>query len=188
MSASSDTYKVIAVALLIVVISVFSEITIITVLALILGGIMMLLGILNAHRPSAFLGTLVVAVGGTSSMRFTSLLDVGGILTAVAGLLLPVLLLSLHALGVESEDIKAMILRKRPAMLAILFGVLCVLSAPLATFGMSIFLPTVAMRIGTIGEISIMLVFTVAGVLFLTRHIPVRQNIEASSDIRSRSQ
>jgi hypothetical protein len=185
LTTASDVYKAIVVAILIADISVFSEVTMITLLTLVLGGIMILLGIFFLYRPSALLGTLVVAVGGASSMQFTSILDVGTVLTAFIGLLLPVLLLSLHALGVESEEIGKMAMKSRPALTAVLFGAICILSAPLVSAGISIFMPTMSMRLSTMSEIAIMLLVTVAGVLYLTRHSPTRRTIEGGSAIQS---
>ena len=181
MTTASDVYKAIVVAVLIADISVFSEVTLITLIALVLGGIMILLGIFYAYRPSAFLGTLVVAAGGASSMQLTSVLDVGEILTAFIGLLLPVLLLTLHSLGVESEEIGKMAMRSKPALFAILFGAVCILSAPLVSAGISIFMPTMSMRLSTMSEIAIMLLFTVVGTLYLTRRTPTKRIIEAGS-------
>lgn len=181
MTTASDVYKAIVVAVLIADISVFSVVTVMTLLTLILGGIMILLGIFYAYRWSAFLGTLVVAAGGASSMQLTSVLDVGAVLTAFIGLLLPVLLLTLHALGVESEEIGKMAMKTRPALFAILFGAVCILSAPLLSAGISIFMPTMAMRLSTTSEIAIMLLITAAGTLYLTRRAPTRRIIEAGS-------
>ena len=181
MTTASNVYKAIVVAVLIADISVFSEVTLITLIALVLGGIMILLGIFYAYRPSAFLGTLVVAAGGASSMQLTSVLDVGEILTAFIGLLLPVLLLTLHSLGVESEEIGKMAMRSKPALFAILFGAVCILSAPLVSAGISIFMPTMSMRLSTMSEIAIMLLFTVVGTLYLTRRTPTKRIIEAGS-------
>lgn len=180
MTARSDFYKAFVVAVLITDISVFSEVTMITMLSLVLGGIMILLGIFYAYRPSAFLGTLVVAIGGASSMQLASVLDVGAVLTAFIGLLLPVLLLTLHALGVESEEIGNMSMKARPALFALMFGGLCILSAPLVSASISIFMPTMAMRLSTISEVAIMLLATVAGTLYLTRRRPTKRIIEAS--------
>jgi len=179
-TTASDVYKAIVVAVLIADISVFSEVTILTLLAFILGGIMILLGILYAYQPSAFLGTLVVAVGGASSMQLTSVLDVGAFLTAFIGLLLPVLLLALHSLGVESEEIGKMAMRTKPALFAILFGGVCILSAPLVSAGISIFIPTMSMRLSTMSEIAVMLLVTVVGTLYLTRRTSTNRIIEAS--------
>ncbi len=180
MTTRSDIYKAVVVSVLIADISVFSEATMITLLALVLGGIMILLGIFYAYRPSALLGTLVIAIGGASSMELTSVLDVGSALTVFVGLLLPVLLLSLHALGVESEEMTKMAVATRPALLAITFGAACILSAPLASAAISIIMPTMAMRLSTTSEIAIMLLFTVVGTLYLTRRAPTKRIIEAS--------
>lgn len=182
MSRLDDAAKLLVVAVLITEISVFAEATVLTLMALALGGIMVALGSLYAYRPGAVAGLLVVATGAASSIQLDSVLEVSAILTAVLGLLLPLFVLALHALGAGQGDLKTMSARSRPAAFALLFGVACVLSAPLLIGLMGLFVPTMTMRLGGIAETAVLLLVAATGSVVLTRRMSAKRTIELARE------
>lgn len=169
--------KILVVATLLTAMSVFTEATSLTLLALVLGGVMVVFGSLYAYRAGALMGVVVVAVGAASSIQLDSVLDVSSVLTAALGLLIPVFLLTLHALGTERGDVRAMAIRARPAVLALLFGLACLMSAPVVSGLMGLVLPTMTVPLSGMAEMAIILVVAAAGTALLTMRTSARKTI-----------
>ncbi len=182
MSRIDTAAGMLIVAILLTEISVFTEATPLTLIALFLGGVMIVLGSLYSYRQGAFLGVLIVATGAASSINLESVLEVGPLLTAILGLLLPTFLLALHALRTEQGGIGLMGVRGKAAMTVLLFGVLCVFSAPLIAGLAGTALPTLTIRLSAIAEIAIMLIVTTAGGILLTRRTSARRTIALASE------
>jgi len=177
-----DAAKILLVAVMVIEMSVFAEATVLTLISLALGGIMIALGSLYAYRPGAIVGVIVVAIGAASSIQLDTVLEASAVLTAVLGLLLPLFVLALHALGAELGDLRVLPARSRHAAFALLFGVICVISAPLLTGMMSVILPTMAMRLGITAETAILLLVAAAGSVILTRRTSARRTIEPAQE------
>lgn len=173
--------KILVVATLLTAMSVFTEATPLTLVALVLGGVMVALGSLYAYRPGALIGVVVVAVGAAASIELDSILDVSSVLTAVLGLLIPLFLLTLHALGTEQGDVRVMAMRARPAVLALLFGIVCLMSAPLISGLIGLALPTMTVRFSGTAETAIILIVAAAGTILLTMRTSTRKTIGPAS-------
>jgi hypothetical protein len=177
MSRLDDAAKLLVIATLLTAMSVFTKATPLTLIALFLGGAMVALGSLYSYRPGAVLGVVIVATGVASSIHLDSVLDVSAVLTAFLGLLLPLFLLALHALGSEQWGGRILPVRGRPAIIALLFCVVCVMSAPMAIGLMSTALPTMTLRLSGTAETAIMLLAATIGSILLTRRTSARRTI-----------
>ncbi len=143
---------------------------------------MIVLGSFYWYRPGAMMGVVVVAIGAASSIQLDSVLEVGTVLTAVLGLLLPLFLLALQALGAEQGDIRVTSIRSRPALQALLFGLACVMAVPAAVGLTSFVLPTMTMRLDVTAETAILLIAAAAGSILLTRRTSARKAIGQISE------
>ena len=150
----------------------FSRLTLIPLIAMAIGGATILLGIVSSYRVASVLGLLVVITTAAASVELTSLLELGAIITAIVVLLLPILTLAWLALSAEEGDKQQVSIRRRPAIVALIFAIVCIWSAPLSVLVLSFFAPTVSMRVDILAEISIMLVATIAGAALSLRGKP----------------
>jgi len=153
-------------------IMVFSRITTLPLIAIAAGTAMVLLGIEYSYRQASFAGFLVVAVTGGASIEITSLLELSIILTAMIGLLIPILILAWLALSSEEGERQQIFVMKRPAAISLGYAFVCLWSVPIVIFIMSLLIPTISMRITTITEAAIILIANIAGGVFLTRRKP----------------
>ena len=152
---------------------VFSRITLLPLIAMAIGAATILLGIVSSYRIASMIGLLVVMTTAAASIEIPSLLEFGAIMTAIIALLLPVLTLIWLALSVEEGERQQASVRKVPAGVALAYALVCVWSAPLAVLVLSLFAPTVSMRVDILAEISIMLVAAIGGGVLLLRRKPV---------------
>ena len=150
----------------------FSRITLLPLIAMAIGAATILLGIVSSYRIASMIGLLVVVTTAAASIEIPSLIELGAIMTAIVALLLPVLTLIWLALSVEEGERQQVSLRKIPAGIALAYALVCVWSAPLAILVLSLFAPTVSMRVDILAEISIMLVATIGGGVLLLRRKP----------------
>ena len=151
---------------------IFSRITLLPLIAMAIGAATILLGIVSSYRITSVIGLLVVMTTAAASIEIPSLLELGAIVTAIIALLLPVLTLIWLALSVEEGEKQQVSVRKIPAGVALAYALVCVWSAPLAVLVLSLFAPTVSMRVDILAEISIMLVATIGGGVLLLRRKP----------------
>ncbi len=151
---------------------VFSRLTILSLAAIAIGVFTMFLGLEFSYRPASVIGLLAVAVTASASITILSLDTIGAVLTAMIGLLLPLLVLIWIALSAEEGDKQEVAVVRKSAALSVLFAIICLWSAPLAILAISFFAPTVAMSASTLTEISIVIVVTIGGALLVLRRKP----------------
>lgn len=168
MSRLDTAAKILVVATLLVAISVFTRATPLTLVALVLGGVLIVLGSLYLYRSGAMMGVMIVAMGAASSIELDSLVEISTVLTAILGLVVPLFLLALHALGAGQGDIRAMSVRSRPAITALSFCLACVLITPLTVGLMGLVVPTATIRLSVTAETAIVLLVLAAGSILLT--------------------
>lgn len=152
--------------------AVFSQHSILIVLAQAIGAALILLGMFYDYRPSSLTGLLVVATASAAAIDLPSLLEVGQILTAIVSLAIPTFVLTWLALSAEEGESTDVLLLKRPATTALVFALVCLFSAPIVVLVMSIFAPTMSTRITPITEMAIILIATTVGTILLTRGPP----------------
>jgi hypothetical protein len=152
--------------------AVFSQHSILVILAQAIGAALILLGMSYDYRPSSLTGLLIVATASAAAIELPSLLEVGQILTAIVSLAIPMFMLTWLALSAEEGESKDVLLLKRPAIIALTFALICLFSAPIVILVMSLLAPTTATRTTPITEIAIILIVTVAGAIALTRRVP----------------
>lgn len=151
---------------------IFSQHGILVVLCQAMGATLILLGLQSSYRPASLVGLLLIATASASAIALPSLLEVGQIITAIASLAIPVFMLTWLALSAEEGESRDVLLLKRPAMVAVMFAVICLFSAPVTLLIVSLFAPTTSIRITPTTEMAITLTVTVAGAVLLTRKMP----------------
>jgi len=151
--------------------AVFSQHSILVILAQVIGAALILLGIFYDYRPSSLAGLLIVATASAAAIELPSLLEVGLIITAIVSLAIPTFVLTWLALSAEEGESTSVLLLKKPATTALIFALVCLLSAPIVVLGMSLLAPTISTRITPTTEMAIILVATIVGTLVLTRRV-----------------
>jgi hypothetical protein len=151
---------------------VFSRLTLFPLMAISIGTVVMLLGVQYSYRLASVIGMLVVAIAASASVTVPSLLTIGELLTVIIGLLLPLMMLIWIALSAEEGDTQHVAVVRRAAYMSVAYSLACLWTTPLVVLAISLFSPSVAMSISTLGEISIMMVATIAGGLLVLRRKP----------------
>jgi hypothetical protein len=151
---------------------IFSRLTILPLIGMLIGAAVILLGLEYQYRPASFIGLLVVAIASSASINIPSLLTIGNVLTAMIGLFLPLVILIWLALSSEEGDTQHVSVVRSAATTSLGYALVCIWVAPIAALIISLFLPTVAMRMSTFAEICMMLVATIAGGVLILRRRP----------------
>jgi hypothetical protein len=149
--------------------AVFSQHSILVILAQAIGAALIILGIFYDYRPSSLTGLLIVATASAAAIELPSLLAVGQILTAIVSLAIPMFVLTWLALSAEEGESTDVLLLKRPATTALVFALVCLFSAPIVVLIMSLLAPTISTRITPTTEMAIILIATTVGTIVLTR-------------------
>jgi len=160
------------VILLVTDILVFSRATTLTIMGMVIGTAVVLLGLAYSYRVAAFVGMLVVATVAGASVEIPTLTELSSLLTAMLGLLLPIFALAWLALTAEEKQGREVTLMRRPLGIAIAFAILALWSAPLTILVMSLFAPNIALRLTVVTEAAIMLIAAIIGIVILTRKDP----------------
>jgi hypothetical protein len=149
--------------------AVFSQHSILVILAQAIGAALILLGMFYDYRPSSLTGLLIVATASAAAIELPSLLEVGQILTAILSLAVPAFVLTWLALSAEEGESTDVLLLKRPATTALVFALVCLFSVPIVVLVMSLLAPTMSTRITPTTEMAIILIATTMGTIVLTR-------------------
>ena len=149
--------------------AVFSQHSVLVILAQAIGAALILLGMFYDYRPSSLTGLLIIATASAAAIELPSLLEVSQILTAIVSLAIPTFVLTWLALSAEEGESTDVVLLKKPATAALVFALVCLFSAPIVVLIMSLLAPTVSTRITPTTEIAIILIATTVGTIVLTR-------------------
>ncbi len=152
--------------------AVFSQHSVLVILAQAIGAALILLGMFYDYRPSSLTGLLIVATASAAAIELPSLLEVGQIVTAIVSLAIPMFVLTWLALSAQEGESTDVLLLKRPATIALTYALICLFSAPIVILLMSLLAPTTATRTTPITEIAIVLIVTVGGAIALTWRVP----------------
>jgi hypothetical protein len=180
--AFSRTVRLILVVVASVDLVIFSQHSLLIILAQAMGATLLLLGLLSSYKPSSLVGLLLTATASASSIDIPSLLEVGQIITAIASLAIPMFMLTWLALSEEEGESTDVFLLKRPATVALTFAIACLFSAPLVLMVVSLLAPTASTRITPMTEIAIILIATVVGAIVLTRRAPETSIVPEARD------
>jgi len=150
----------------------FSRATTLSLMGMVMGAALVLIGLTYAYRVASFLGLLVVSAVAGASIEIPTLTELSGLFTAMLSLLLPIFGLAWLSLTVEERERHEVTLMRKPLATAITFSILALWSAPLTILVMSLFIPTISTRLSVISEAAIMLIATIVGVVILTRRNP----------------
>ena len=122
-----------------------------------------------AYRLAATIGLLLAATGAAINAEFGSLSDLTVLMGAIMGLFVPVFTLCWVSLSSEEENDAFELKPERNASISTaIYASLCLASVPVTIFILSIFSPSISMRISLMAEIAIMLVAAIIGVMIMT--------------------
>ena len=151
---------------------VFSKVTFSTLVPMLVGIMLVLLGVAIAYRPSSVLGLLIVLTASALASDVATLTDIGGVLTATVTLFIPSLLMAWAALSSEPGDPYALRVRKRASVRLLAMAAACTFCVPAFAVCVGIVLPTASMGVSTMTEMSVLLLAAVTTALLLTRSAP----------------
>jgi len=146
---------------------VFSTASPLTIFLAGIGAAMIAIGINYSFKPSSFIGLSMLAVTAALGMEIPSLTDISTLVVAIVGLLLPVFFLAMLALASEEPEHRMPIMR-RPLLLSLGFAMLCVWAVPIVSILVSLFAPTLSVRLTPMTEAAVVLLAAIAGGVLLT--------------------
>ena len=151
---------------------VFARATGITLIAMGIGTATVFLGSLYSYRVASGIGVLTICGAAANAIEITTLTDIGGLMTAALGIVVPVVVLALVSLSAEKEDIRIMVVRRGPVLRVLAYVLGCLFAVPVAAVLISVAAPGVSMRLPTMAESAILLVVTIAAGVVLTWREP----------------
>lgn len=169
MSQFTKTAKSILAVIAVADMSAFSDLTSLTLVSIILGSAVIILGLQFSIKFASIVGLLIVGVAAASSMNMVTVLEVAPLIGAITGLLIPMMLLLGICLTADDETDQAAEVGRKQLAIAIAFAGMVLASAPIVSLVLSFALPTVTMRFTAVTEIAIMMVFLIGGGIILTR-------------------
>jgi hypothetical protein len=169
--------KILLILAVVADILVFSSATSLSIAFIGIGTAMILLGILYSYRLSSIVGFLIVSTVAANGADITSLTEIGPLMTALVGLLLPLFFLMWLALAAE-EDAHMAPLMRRPLAISLVYAFICLWCVPLLVLALGVFFPTVFARVSTMTEIALMLTVTITGGIALTYREATRTTIQ----------
>jgi hypothetical protein len=162
--ASSTALVIIAV----IDLALFSNMTVFGLIAYVIGALGLALGILYSYKPSAIVGLLLTGVAGAASMEFTSLLDTGPLFAAIVGLMIPMFVITWIALSLHEESSRETWPARKTVSVSVLYAGLVLVSTPLISLLLSLFVPSVTTRFTTVTEAAILFVVLTVSAVILT--------------------
>ncbi len=146
---------------------IFSSMNIYTLVLTALGGGVILLAYFSSYRVGAVFGFLLVTVCAGASAEIPTLTEVGPLMTATVGLLIPIMGLALFALSSEFER-NHHFRQKAPTVVACAYAAACLASAPVSISIVGLLVPSLASRVPGLVEMASVLLVASVGATYLT--------------------
>ncbi len=143
-----------------------------TLLGMIVGAVLILLGLASYSRLASTLGIMIVSISAAASLPQRTMTDAGNIFSLTAGFLTPLCVLVLLSLSAENE--KSTLVGRRPAAWALAYSAACILSVPASTLVLGIMVPWVSTAMSTLMEIAVVLLVATTGMTVLSLRSPRR--------------
>jgi hypothetical protein len=169
MSDRAWMFTTILVIIAIVDLALFSTITILTVLAFIIGALGITLGNRYSYKSASVLGLLITGTAAAASMDFSTVLEAGPLLATISGLMIPMFVLTWAAVMPGVNMIPGGSHARRGIVLSVFYAGIVLASEPVASFFLSLLLPSITTGFNTVSEVAIVLVVLAATAIFLTR-------------------
>ncbi|HJX04541.1 MAG TPA: hypothetical protein VJ489_01850 [Thermoplasmata archaeon] len=169
MSYFSRLTRTILAVIAIIDLAVFSDLVILTLISLVIGSAVIVLGLQYSFRSASIVGLLIVGTAAAASMSITTILEAGLLLGAISGLLIPMMLLTWICFSADEDQDQGSTISRREIAIALVFAGVVVTSAPLVSLMISFVLPTMTMRFTAATEIAIMMLALISGGMLLTR-------------------
>ena len=137
-------------------------------LAISIGAMTIVFGIVYAYKPAAISGLLIVAIAAGVSIQIPTLTELGYVAMTILGLLIPILVL--FWLCFADEEGEAQVPVARPTLWAVAFAVTCMLSVPVFVLVVGLVAPALSISLAIMTEIAvILLTATALGITMLWR-------------------
>jgi hypothetical protein len=150
-----------------VLILVFSSMNFYTLFFVALGGGIMLLAFFSYYRAAAVFGLLLVAISAGASSEISTLTEAAPLFTAVVGLIIPVIGLTLFALSSEFEG-GHRFRQRAPVVVAGSYVAACLASVPVTVIAVGLMAPSLTSRIPGFVEMAFVLLVASVGATILT--------------------
>jgi hypothetical protein len=150
-----------------ILILVFSSMNVYTLFLVAVGGGIMLLAFFSYYRVAAVFGLLLVAISAGASSEISTLTEAGPLFTAVVGLMIPVIGLTLFALSSEFEGDHRFRQRK-PVIVAGSYAAACLAVVPASVAVVGVLIPSLTSRIPGLVEMAFVLLVASVGATVLT--------------------
>ncbi len=164
--------KMIMAIAAIAVMLMFSEMNAATLLGIIIGTALIMLGIATYYRSASIVGLMLATASVAISSNPGQLTAMPALLNAAVGLLIPLYVLSWASLSAGSEESGELRMRSRAGVLAIVFLLSCALSVPAAAFILGLVSPRYTLAMSVLTEIAITLAVAAIGIIVLTAQGP----------------
>lgn len=179
MSASIIQIRLAIVIVAVADMLVFARATGMTLVALAIGTATVFLGSVFSYRQASVMGLLVISGAAASAIEISTLTEIGAVITAGLGLVVPVIVLTLASLSSEGGEAGRVVIRRGPAFATAGYIVLCLLSVPVVALLISLFAPGISTNLPTMAEGAILLVITIAAGIALTWREPRNTEVKA---------
>jgi len=169
----------------IAVMLMFSEMSVATLFATVVGAGLIMLGLLTFYRPASVIGLMIAAAAEAISNNPGSLTSISSVLNAVFGLLLPLYVLAWVSLSSGSEVPAELRIRTRASAFTLLFMLVCVMSVPVAALTLGLVSPRFSMSMSVLTEIALILGVATTGIIALTAQVPSRHSTQEDQQTSS---
>lgn len=189
MNGLSKITTIILVVIAMIDLALFSNMTILTLVAYLIGVLGMTLGIQFSYRSASVFGLFIIGTAAAASMEFATVLQVSPLLAAISGLMIPMFVLTWTAFSVNEQGHQDIGSSRRGIAASVFYAGVVLASAPVISFFMSFLLPTVTTRFSTVTEISIMMVVLItSGILLTTEKIGPRASTGSEEEAASKQE
>ncbi len=147
----------------------FSILSVFTILALGIGTVVIVLGMMYGYRPAAVIGLMILAGISAAALHLETILAANVLMTAVLGRLIPLLVIAVLSLMADEPDLRVTIPTIRPFTIALILGSGCLFAAPVFGLILGLINPAFTTSLNLMNEIGIMMLISVIGAIVVTR-------------------
>ncbi len=149
----------------------FSQLSTSTLVGMLVGAALAMLGLVTYSRPTSVVGMMVVSGSAAASLEGLSLTVVGDVMNMLIGLFIPIYLIAWASFSAEVEP-RQLAFRARPAAAMLTFVIACLLSVPIAALFLGLLTPAASTGMSTLMEIAIVLLVATLGIVLFTWRDP----------------
>ncbi len=161
---------------------IFTEVTLSTLIPILVGVSLIILSVGMSYRPPAVVGILTILAVSALATDIATLTDARNLFAATVSLYVPSLIMMWAALSAERDDDYELRMMTRPFGRFVIAAIVCLLSVPVFAVVLGILQPSMSMRLSTMAEMSLLLLVTSTTAFLLARSSPDSLNAEAEAE------